>query len=670
MKNVRKIITLLLITCIFTAQVVVAEGVPSKDETVYANLTSSGTVKGIYVVNVFKTKGSSMVLDYGNYTNIKNLSSAEKPKIKSGYIEWKVPENKDTFSYQGEMSEGEFPWNFSFTYTLDGKPADGEKIVGKSGEVGIVIQARVNEKADSYFKENYLAQVAVPLDTDICSAINAPDAIMSNVGSTKTLTFMVLPGMDKTYEISFKAKKFEMDSATIGLVKVSDGIMGSVDNVKTDISKVAGNISSLIGGTGELKNGAQDLAGGLSMLNSGAQSLNQIGPSVSAGMSELETGFNSLGDGASQLTSGSTEIRNGLLELDSNSCNISKGIGQISDGLAEMTKNKQTIKSGLTELEKSKSNLTELTSGAKTLKSGYAQIESGLGTMAGNAKTINDGLKDLNSQKSAMNSLPQTTAMVFKQAGLNPTQQYILGAYINTLVGKMSQLYGAATTFGNAAQGLAEGANTAYTNMQTLNSGFNTLYNGMGKVNDLYNAADRFGNSSLALIEGAQKLQDGTGELQSGFDSYADGVGDLAENYVTMDNGLFELENGVNTLKNGFSSFAYSADGIFSSMNELTDSIGTLDRGASLLYNGTEEMNSGVSSFGSAIEGVDINSLISMSESAQPVSFAAPGVVTPDSVMFVMKTPDLHIKDAEKPKETTEKTNFWNKLIALFTGGK
>lgn len=42
--------------------------------------------------------------------------------------------------------------------------------------------------------------------------------------------------------------------------------------------------------------------------------------------------------------------------------------------------------------------------------------------------------------------------------------------------------------------------------MKTLNTGFDTLYAGVGKVSGVYDAAFEFGSGSLALIEGAQAL--------------------------------------------------------------------------------------------------------------------------------------------------------------------
>lgn len=391
-----------------------------KDETVYVNLDYDGSVQNTIVVNSFTVSGNKKLIDYGNYKNIKNLSSTAKPIVKNGFIEWDVDENSDRFYYQGELTNAALPWDFKISYTLDGKPVTAEALAGASGSVGITIDAQANENADSYYKENYMAQITVAVDTQTCKNINAPDAMGANVGSTRQMTLMVLPSMSKTYTITMDAQNFELDAITIAMVKVSDGILSNIDNVKLGISDITSNISALIDGTGQLKNGASDLAEGLSMLNTGAQSLSQASPLVLSALNEFGSGIDALHEGAGFLSAGSTQVRNGLSELDANSYAISKGISQVSGGLYEMTKNKQTVRAGLAELEKSKSAVTELESGAQTLRSGYKQIETGLNTMAGNSGTIVSGMSALQSANTDLS--PLSTGVSTLQAGIGSVQ--------------------------------------------------------------------------------------------------------------------------------------------------------------------------------------------------------------------------------------------------------
>ena len=643
----------------------------SKNETVYVNLKSDGGIERAIVVNEFNLSGQDSVIDYGDYSSVKNLSSDEKPSVKNGCIKWKVDPSAQQFYYQGELKKAELAWDFSFDYTLDGKKVTAEQLAGKSGNISINIRADKNPDADSYFAENYLAQISLTLDSDKCENIVCEDAIISNVGSNKTLTFMVLPKLSKEYTVTFSAKDFEYDGITIGLVKVSDGILTSVDSVKSEISSIGGSISSLVSGSGELLGGAQ--------------SLSQIRPMLTSAVNSIDNGIGQLASSSEQLSQGSGEIRSALMQLDSKSYDISKGIGTVSDALSTMTKDKSKAEAGAKQIKQARNSAAELKNGAKTLKDGYKQIESGLSTMADNADAISGGISSLGASKSQIDYLVGSGSTLSAQinavlGSLTDEQKAQMGQLVGLLQmsaqyaqassGALTQLYDSADTFAEAAQQLVSGAQTMNSNMQTLNSGFNTLESGVGQLDKVFDAADSFADSTLALINGAQKLKSGVSELDAGFGEYSRGVGQVAENYITLDNGLFQLAGGIGTLSNGFSELTGASDGVFSSLDELSDSISTLNNGAAQLLGGTETLDSGVSTIGSVLGGVDITSLIGMTENAETVSFAAPGIVSPDSVVFIIKSPSVTVDDDAKDDSASQKKGFFQKLIALFTGDK
>ena len=575
------------VLCItIAATPVTAQDSVSKDETVYVNLKEDGSIEGVYVVNSFKLSGQTKIMDYGNYSNIKNLSSDEKPTEKNGFIEFNVDPNEQNFYYQGEMKNANLPWNFKVTYTLNGKKVPAKKLAGASGIIGISLEADTNDAADTYFKENYLAQITATFDSEKCKNIVCEDAMTATVGSNKQLTLMVLPGISKTYDITVSAKNFEFGGFSIAMIKISDGIMGSVDSLKLGINSVSSSISELVSGTGELNNGASDLASGLSLLDSGAQSVVNTVPVLTSGMEQFNYGIGTLTSGLSQISGGSSDVRNALLQLDSSSYEISKGIGSITGGLGKIIENEAAVRNGLNTLNKSEGSINELKSGADTLKNGYKQIETGLNTVAGNADTIVSGMKTLESTSldlspvsngisSIKNASSQQTAVLnsliaaMKENG--DYQKYAqsietaaalsagIGSGADALASGAGQLqsgvqalYGAANSFGSAAVSMSEGAKTMYDNMVNLNSGFDKLYEGTKKAVSVFDAAKEFGNGSLKIINGARELYNGSVTLQNGFDKYADGVGDLTSSYMTLDNAIFEAQNGGDRLKSSF----------------------------------------------------------------------------------------------------------------------
>lgn len=54
--------------------------VSSKDEVVYATFNANGNTQNIYVVNTLDVSQAGQVADYGNYSNLKNLTDDSELK--------------------------------------------------------------------------------------------------------------------------------------------------------------------------------------------------------------------------------------------------------------------------------------------------------------------------------------------------------------------------------------------------------------------------------------------------------------------------------------------------------------------------------------------------------------------------------------------------------------
>ncbi|MCH5185174.1 MAG: hypothetical protein J1F64_03515 [Oscillospiraceae bacterium] len=687
-----------------------------KDETVYVNLTSSGRIDSTVVVNAFKVNGRKKIADYGNYENIKNLSGEAKPSVNNGYIEFEVDPEADMFYYQGELKNVKLPWEFDIKYFLDGKELTGEELIGKSGNVEIVLEAKSNPAAGSYFADNYLAQITIILDTDKFKNIVCTDAMTATIGSNKQLSLMVLPGMNKTYRVSAVAEEFETDGISIAMVKVSDSINEKLDGLKVSLNDMASGIEQLTDATGQLKNGSEDLSEAVSLLNGGVASVARVTPSLISGMDEIDRGAWNIYEGSKRLSSASALIRGGLGELDSKSIDIIKGTDTIIGGLNEMSASKNAVKAGINELNKSKSGINELSSGISVLSDGYKKIEDGLAETASKKEELSAGLEvlkgsdtdisalsgGLDTLKSGISELSYANAQqrqiidaLIAAAGKDPnlapyaeylgTMQFIsksmgdgfsaassgidtLSAGVDTAQEGINTLYSAAETFGNSAIALTDAAETMHGGMKELNGGFGKLSGSVGNVNKLFNAANSFADSSLKLAEGAEKIAAGAETLKNGLSDYTEGVNTLAVNYIELDNGIYELENGALALSGGTTEMYAGIDSVSVAINEIGDNMNKLDTSAARLPAAMDSFRLGGGQILQALSSPigNAGSIASMSADAAPVSFAAPGIVTPKSVQFAMKTPNLHIPDETPEDEQPEKVGFIKKLINLF----
>jgi hypothetical protein len=81
------------------------------------------------------------------------------------------------------------------------------------------------------------------------------------------------------------------------------------------------------------------------------------------------------------------------------------------------------------------------------------------------------------------------------------------------------------------------------------------------------------------------------------------------------------------------------------------------------LINGQKEMNMGID------EAISIlDEFTSMTEKTKPISFVAPDLVSPDTVQFIIRTPDIEVVATPTTGEDAEdsQTNFWQRLMNLF----
>ena len=84
---------------------VMAEENPQKEENVYASLEEDGTVSGVYVVNEYDLEKDTRITDYGDYTEVTNLTTEDKiEETADGYT---VEGKKGKFYYQGNLETKE-----------------------------------------------------------------------------------------------------------------------------------------------------------------------------------------------------------------------------------------------------------------------------------------------------------------------------------------------------------------------------------------------------------------------------------------------------------------------------------------------------------------------------------------------------------------------------------
>ena len=146
------------------------------DETLYVNTDSYGKPTGVSVVKSVGMNGRNSFVDYGEYTDIINMTNLTEPKYENGKITWNVGDDVNRFYYEGRMDQNtvEIPWTFDISYKLNGVPKKAEELLGASGLVEIHIKADPNPRAGAYYRNNMLLMAAVPVDMENATAWMPP----------------------------------------------------------------------------------------------------------------------------------------------------------------------------------------------------------------------------------------------------------------------------------------------------------------------------------------------------------------------------------------------------------------------------------------------------------------------------------------------------------------
>lgn len=357
-----------------------------KEEVVYVDLNGDGTVKQITVVNIFELNEDGQIIDYGDYTALRNMTTNDEIIFEDETV--RIDTKAGKLYYEGILSKNSLPWDFSIRYYLDETEYTDKELYGKDGALKIAMSIRQNSDCNSSFFENYGLQVTFLLDTSRCKNIVASGATAANVGKDRQLTYTILPETEKDITITADVTDFEMDGIAINGLPLNmevefdtDGnseLNEEIDNLEDAVAELDDGATELKDGATELRDGALELKDGVTELQDGANDLNN-------GAAELKDGASELNDGAAELDNGANDLLNGTIDLKEGVADLQAGTQELNDGMKEAVSGALSIYDGASKLEDGASTLY---SGANTLYNGLSQLSSQSETLMNGAYTL------------------------------------------------------------------------------------------------------------------------------------------------------------------------------------------------------------------------------------------------------------------------------------------
>lgn len=574
-----------------------------KEEVVYVMTDAAGNVSSVNVVNIF---GSGQVTDYGDYSSVKMLTSADAIEYKDGKISFTTSD--DRVYYQGTMTSADIPWIIGITYSLDGKEISADELAGRDGALDIHITTKANPDCTGNFFDNYALQASVTLDTKLCGNIVADNATVANVGSDKQITYTVLPGKNLDAHITADVHDFEMDAIAVNGVKLNldieiddEELMDKVREITDAAAKIDDGAVEVKDGAGQLGDGAGELADGSDKLYSGIAKLNSGAFELNDKAAELKTAIEKLNESSSGLTGGSKEMLAALQSVQSELDKVSLS----TDRLKTLTDSSAAIKTAI-----------------DNLYAGCADLDAKISYQA-YKDTMKAGGLDLDML--ALKNDPVLNAVIYG------TQNYFdaVSAGADSLLNGLKELKTKYSEFDKAITEMSAELGNVTVNMAALKTAITEM---VVKYEQLDTGVSDYTDGVAQVLAAYSLLCDGVGTIADGSSDLKDGAADLKSGALELCNGIDELYDGTVSLADGTGEFreqtADMDEQVSSEIDDMLDSI-----------SGTGEVSSFVSD-----KNTDIK-----------------------SVQFVIKTDAVKKAEVETVvEEKTEKLNFWQKFLKLF----
>lgn len=693
-----------------------AAGQLEKNETVYVVMEPDGSVRSQTVSNHLHQEGGlSGVTDRSNLTAIENTQDAAGFTQNGEELTWDT-DNADVY-YKGESTKNA-PVTAEIAYSLDGKTAPLEELLGQSGHLAITITLHNQETGTASIggKEReictpFVAMVGALLEEGY-ENIQAPHGVVRSLGNRQAAGFVCLPGVrgsleDLLPEDLDEAESYLQDQVTLeadvtDLTAPSIFIACGADGEALETEGFSGlegldgldslqeDMDALDEGMAELLDGAQRLADGAQALNSGALELLSGVAQLAQGASQLNVGAISLRNGAQELSAGAASARDGAQQLQSGAndlagglSNLQAGAGALSNGFSQVKSGSQNLCAGLQTLN---GNSAALTSGMQQLSEGINALYAAAGPegqLAGGSQAFAASLEGAAANAAgALSQLPapDSFAAMLTAAGVPAEQQgQLLAAYSGayqsaaTMSGGLSELSGSYAQISGGIQQVSAGAQALQAGAANLSQGLGAYTQGVANASAGASQLDaglaQLGNSIPALTGGVAQLVDGSNRLSAGAGALSQGNAALAEGAQQLAQGSESLVSGTAQLMDGITALLEGAQSLQSGTEELSSGAGDLQNGLGR-YNAE-----GISKLTGALDADQLSSLKEAIDAMENRmegygSFAGAPDDAKVTTRFIMKTAEEAPAPAASEEDSAaqpEEGTFWERVRGLFS---
>ncbi len=602
------------------------------EEVIYARLDASGDPQDAYAIVALTLDEEGTVEHYGRYTAVSNLTDTSPIEYRGGVVSLTAPAGR--YYYQGTLRSAKMPWDIDITYTLDGQEIEPGELGGKSGDLEVSIHTATNSGFDPYFTENYMLQISVTLDAELCEDITSRNGTVANAGSDKQITFVVLPGGEGDIGFSAKVHDFTMGGFTIAAVPYSmDSLMDM------------GEISTITSGIEQLSSAITQLTGGASAINDGAATLGENSATLTDASDQIESALKQIADGLqgydlSSMTDGLDQLK----ELPAYLTEAAAGLDTISQGLVKAADVYDLILSQIKSMAGSLGNLDSLQSQIE------AAVKQAVGGIIAGYITENARLKAENAELRAQ--LGQTNTQEDNGSKIDD----------NTISGDNNDI----------ADGSSGNGGDIPESIPDIDLGLDDILGEIGIPSS---------EDLTLLITGMTQANQGLRDAASGIDMVVDGLMQMA---IGLSSGLEDMTDfdtsAITELQTGMTELAVNYEQFNDGLKAYTDGVSQLSEGMDTYTSGMYALNSQTQGIpdlldeflGTGDDDAEGEDGESSDDSSEVVSFLDDRNTDTASVQFVISTDGISAPEEpveEQPAEEPQGffAQLWDKIVSLFS---
>ena len=474
-----------------------------KEETVYAKLNPDGTNKNTIVNEHLLNKDKTDVIeDLTDLDGIVNINSADTFSKDGEKITWQS-DGKDIF-FQGKTDKA-LPIKEEIKYKLDGQDITLDKLLGKKGNVEIIIKYINNSKSYSLvngkntllytpftiatvtnFSNENNTKIDVTNGKVIDNGLGYTIVALSMPGLYESLNLKELNGFDEV-KISIETEKFELPTiysvATPKLVDIEEyDLFNKIDNMYKDIDKLENAMN-------ELQKGSNTILNNLELVSNGEEQINE---NLKLVVDNLE------------------KIKNGTIELDEGLTTILNELNKSKDDFAKMNSKLESINTLI-------NGNTNYINGLNNIKTNYEKLSSVPVEYLTEEQKIQ--LQTLKFVYDNFNLGNDNTSLITVLSMDNNALNEMLTAFkeVNDAINKLNTylplLKNGADELSTGTTKIKEGTSLLSSKMNELSNGTKELKNGMNSFN---NGLSKFNkNGIMNIINVKNKASDLTGRVKA-----------------------------------------------------------------------------------------------------------------------------------------------------------